>query len=138
MTVGPPAAPPLAWGERGLVDYRLARRSVISAFRKGRLSLADVCDAHPELVRAAQLCSAPTEELCPISEDATLVLVTYVFGPNLPRFGRCIGNLKELAALERTARRNKGTYTCYVVEVCPTCRWNHLARVYPLGRGIDG
>lgn len=137
VTLGPGAAFPTDIHDRGLVDYRLARRSVLSEFRKGRLSVADVCDAHPELVRAAQLCSSPTDELCPIAEDATLVLVTYVFGPNLPRFGRCVGSLKELTSLERLARRRKGTYTCYVVEVCPSCRWNHLARVYPLGRGID-
>ena len=37
----------------GQVDYRLARNAVVSEFRKGRLSRLDVCDAHPELLRAA-------------------------------------------------------------------------------------
>jgi hypothetical protein len=124
--------------ERGVVDYRLARRSVISEFRKGRLSQNDVCDAHPELVRAAQLYSRPTDELCPISEDANLVLVTYVFGPTLPPFGRCVATLQELAKLTRTARRQGGPFICYVVEVCPECHWNHLTRVFPLARGRDG
>lgn len=132
---GPDVATPRDPRDPGTVDYRLARRSVISEFRKGRLSQADVCDAHPELVRAAQLYSRPTDERCPILADASLVLVTYVFGPTLPPHGRCVATLKELNALSKLARRHKGaTFTCYVVEVCPECRWNHLSQVFPLGR----
>ena len=41
-------------GPTGEIDYRLARRSRINAFKKGRLSRHDVCDAHPDLVRAAR------------------------------------------------------------------------------------
>ena len=37
----------------GDVDYRLARNMVVSEFHKGRLSRLDICDAHPELLRAA-------------------------------------------------------------------------------------
>ena len=36
----------------GEVDYRLARQHLISEYRKGRLAQHEVCDAHPELVRA--------------------------------------------------------------------------------------
>ena len=44
----------------GEIDYRLARRSLISEFKKGRLAQHEVCDAHPELRRAAQECSEAT------------------------------------------------------------------------------
>ena len=37
----------------GVVDYRLTREAVVREYRKGRLSRLDVCDAHPELQRAA-------------------------------------------------------------------------------------
>lgn len=130
----------LTGGDRsatGVVDYRLARRAVLSEFRKGRLSQAEVCDAHPELRRAAQQYSRATTEACPICEDQTLVLVTYVFGPSLPPYGRCVGALEELSALMRSARRSPQPFTCYVVEVCPDCHWNHLARVFPLAETMD-
>ena len=114
----------------GAIDYRLMRRSVISEFQKGRLAQHEVCDAHPELIRAAQNLGTPTSELCPICEDADLVLVSYVFGARLPAHGRCISSAAELAKLARSA----DSLACYVVEVCPECRWNHLARTYLIGR----
>ena len=54
----------------GHVDYRLARNAVVSEFRKGRLSRLDVCDAHPELLRAAINVGEASREDCPICEDA--------------------------------------------------------------------
>jgi hypothetical protein len=113
----------------GQVDYRLARNSVVSAFRKGRLSKTDVCDAHPELLRAARNLGKSTHEDCPICEDARVVLVSYVFGGRLPAGGRCLSEPGELATLARRAT----PLACYVVEVCPECSWNHLARTFSLG-----
>jgi hypothetical protein len=115
----------------GTVDYRLARQALVSEFRKKRLAQHEVCDAHPELVRAARECGEPTSIGCPICEAANVVLVSYVFGPGLPAFGRCITAKDELAKLSRRS----GDLACYVVEVCPECSWNHLARAFPLGRG---
>ena len=112
----------------GEVDYRLARQHLISEYRKGRLAQHEVCDAHPELMRAARECAQPSREDCPICEAHKLVLVSYVFGPRLPSFGRCITSAKELKAL---AKRS-GEFSCYVVEVCPNCSWNHLARTFLL------
>lgn len=117
-------------GLGGTVDYRLARQALISEYRKGRLAEHEVCDAHPELVRAAREVATPTRMDCPICEADKLVLVTYVFGPRLPKHGRCItarGELSKIAA-------RKGSFTGYVVEVCPSCSWNHLARTFPLGQ----
>ncbi|HUA94030.1 MAG TPA: DUF5318 family protein [Acidimicrobiales bacterium] len=116
-------------GNGGRVEYRLARNAVVSEFHKGRLSRIDVCDAHPELLRAARNVGRALEEDCPICEETKLVHVTYVFGPRLPPNGRCPGTATELARL----CRRTDEVTCYVVEVCPECAWNHLARMYPAG-----
>lgn len=119
-----------AEGVPGEIDYRLARQSVLSEFRKGRLARHEVCDAHPELVRAAKNVGQASSEACPICEEANVVLVSYVFGGRLPAHGRCVTTRAELTKLSRT---RDGQLACYVVEVCPTCRWNHLARSFLLG-----
>lgn len=108
------------------VDYRLARNAVVRNFRNGRLSRLDVCDAHPELLRAALNIGDPTNEECPICEEANVVLVSYVFGPGLGPAGHCVANRAELTKLRRRAPE----LTCYVVEVCVACSWNHLARSF--------
>jgi hypothetical protein len=120
----------------GVIDYRLARRALITEYRKGRLARHQVCDAHPELVRAAREVGSATQVECPICTEqagsgTTLVLVTYVFGPRLPAHGRCITAKTELVKLDQ---RNDAL-TAYVVEVCPGCHWHHLTRSYSLGRG---
>jgi len=117
-----------ASGTPGEIDYRLARQSLISEYRKGRLAQHEVCDAHPELMRNARLCSEPSRLTCPICEEAQLVLVTYVFGPRLPASGRCVTTKKEI----RELAKRSGDFACYVVEVCPECSWNHLARTFLL------
>jgi hypothetical protein len=117
-------------GLPGQIDYRLARNSIIKEFRRGRLSKLDVCDAHPELLRAARNVGAPVGEDCPICEAATLVQVSYAFGPHLPPSGQCFTDAAELARLTRRA----GQVACYVVEVCADCSWNHLTRTYLAGR----
>jgi hypothetical protein len=129
MAFGPAAIRGGGGGLGGAVDYRLLRQSVIADFRKKRLAQHEVCDAHPELVRAAREVGEPTKQECPICEDAKVVLVTYVFGPGLPSFGRCITAKGEMSKLDR--RREQ--LAAYVVEVCPSCSWNHLARVLPVG-----
>src|SRR5947208_119732 len=126
---------PESWrGERpdagaGQIDYRLIRRHTVDEFKRGRLSRLDVCDAQPELLRAARNCGRATAEMCPICADDPLVLVTFVFGPRLPAHGRCITTAKELDRLGRRV----DTLACYVVEVCRGCCWNHLVRCFPLG-----
>ncbi len=122
-----PVAPPSVL-EHGEVDYRLARQAVLHAYRAGRLDEQDVCDAHPELRRAAAEYSRPTTEGCPICDDDCLALVSYVFGPRLPAHGRCVNSVVEIERI----RKRKGTFTCYVVEVCPSCAWNHLRRAFVL------
>jgi len=113
----------------GQVTYRLARNSVVSEYHKGRLSRLDVCDAHPELVRAAQGVGEETTERCPICESVNVVLVSYAFGSGLPASGRCIATKADLS---RASRLSNGDVACYVVEVCPACKWNHLAQTFIL------
>ena len=113
----------------GVIDYRLARMGIVSEFKKGRLAKHEVCDAHPELKRAAQSASEPTSMECPICEEDNIVLVTYAFGTGLPASGRCITRKGELAKLTKGRRQ----VACYVVEVCPSCSWNHLAKTFLLG-----
>jgi len=117
-------------GTIGVVDYRLARRNVISEYRRGRLAVRDVCDAHPELRRAAEGYSRPSDEVCPICETVDLVHVSYVFGPGLPASGRVIAGPDELARVLRPT--GKRPFMCYVVEVCTGCAWNHLVEVQSL------
>ncbi len=112
----------------GEVDYRLARQAVVADFRKGRLARHEVCDAHPELVRAARNVGEESTQQCPICDDAKLVLVTYVFGTRMPANGRCVTSPKELKRLSG----GSGERAAYVVEVCPSCCWNHLHRTFPL------
>ena len=102
----------------GNVDYRLARNVVVSEYRKGHLSRLDVCDAHPELLRAAADAGEESPEDCPICEDVKLRLVSYVFGHRLPPSGRCVASKKELARLATPGKN----LACYVVEVCPAAR----------------
>jgi len=115
--------------QRGQIDHRLARRHVINEYRRGRLGRDQVCDAHPELIRAASNVGTPSEQDCPICEESSLRLVTYVFGARLPAHGRCVSTAKELAMLNR--RRDE--LSAYVVEACVSCHWHHLRKVFPLG-----
>ncbi|MGI8752190.1 MAG: DUF5318 family protein [Acidimicrobiales bacterium] len=113
----------------GQVDYRLARNAVVSEFHKGRLSRLDVCDAHPDLLRAAVNVGEESREECPICAEVKVRLVSYVFGPRLPPSGTCVTSKREMSRLTRGAK----DLACYVVEVCPNCSWNHLAQAFTIG-----
>jgi len=116
-------------GDRAVVDHRLARRHLINEYRRGRLRQDQVCDAHPELIRAARNVGTPASMACPICGEPQLRLVTYVFGSRLPAHGRCVSTAEELAKLN--SRTDE--LTAYVVEACTACRWHHLLRVLPVG-----
>ncbi len=119
-------------GDVGVVDHQLARRALINEFKRGRINRETVCDAHPELIRAAKNLGEPSKTVCPICEQVNVVLVTYVFGHGLPKHGKCVIDRKDIEKLQRTGHE----YAAYVVEACPECRWHHLLRVLPIvGRG---
>jgi hypothetical protein len=118
----------------GQVDYRLVRNIVVSEYRKGHVSRLDICDAHPELLRAALAVGEESAETCPICDDIKLRFVSYVFGPRMPPSGRCVASTKELARLAGAGR----DLACYVIEVCPGCSWNHLSRVVSFAAPAKG
>src|SRR3989337_1451263 len=76
-----PADPPRASGP--VVDYTLARRSVLAALRRGTLATTDVCDAHPELLRAGRNIGTVDDNPCPICSHESLRRVRYVYGDDL-------------------------------------------------------
>jgi hypothetical protein len=118
---------------RDVVDHALARRALLREVFGGGLfattSPADVCDASPFLVRAAQELGVATERPCPICRQGVLREVSWVFGDALGLMSGTARTPRQLAAL--AARRAE--FTVYDVEVCPGCRWNHLLRSWRTG-----
>src|SRR6266536_1079044 len=116
---------------RSVVDYGLARRATLASVRSGRTTIADVCDAHPYLLRAAKFHGEPTEDRCPICRKAKLTHLTYVYGDELGQYEGRVKQARELAEMAA----EYGEFRVYVVEVCQSCGWNHLASSYVLGTG---
>lgn len=114
----------------GVVSYRLARQHLVDAFTNGRRTTEEVCDAQPELRRVAHSCATPIQEPCPICEGDDLVAVTFAFGPGLPKHGRVLADNAEMATLRRRGR----PATCYLIEVCRQCWWNHLRESFAVTR----
>ena len=117
------------------------------AVSTGQVDRTDVCDAHPELLRAARAIGAATDRRCPIcaladeragvtGDDASsLRLVTYVFGTDLRRKnGHVVWDDAELSAL---AARHR-SFTAYTVECCLVCGWNHLVSSHLRGLAHAG
>lgn len=117
--------------QRQVVDYALQRRALLAEFHSGRISTMDVCDATPYLLTAARFHGRPSEASCPVCRKEALTFVSWVYGDEL---GHVAGSAKAPEELERMANRF-GEFTVYVVEVCRSCRWNHLVQSYVLGSG---
>lgn len=130
MKLGLTEAARRSGGHRGAgIDYRLAREATLTAWREGDLSTAQVCDAQRELRRNAEFCGVDLAAPCPVCDGEELVEVTYVFGPRLPKHGRCVTSDREMARLAARKSTSQG----YVVEVCTSCGWNHLVRSRSFG-----
>lgn len=102
---------------------------LINEVRRGRVPMDTVCDAHPELIRAARNVGTETQTECPICEKVNLRLITYVFGHGIGPQGRCVSTAKEMRSLNARPE----DLNAYVVEACTECRWHHLLRVLPVG-----
>ncbi len=114
---------------KGRIDYRMRRIAALRDVRSGVTSSDDVCDAHPDLVRAARHIGTPTDQSCPMCEDEELTHVSYVFegkGARTPG-GRAVPRDALAAQAERF-----GELSVYVVEVCLGCHWHHLIESYLL------
>lgn len=108
------------------VDYTLAKRALLNDVRTGMTSWTDVCDAHPELMRAAKHVGEHSRRDCPVCSKTKLRLVTYVYGDGLREEN---GRVWPLDVGLSMAADRPGSW-CYVVEVCVECQWNHLAEAF--------
>ena len=106
-------------------DYALARRAVLRDLQRGAVTRLDVCDAHPELLRAGRNIGEIAPHDCPVCGEGNVRYVSYVYGEKLGQAnGRCISYAGELEKLGES----HDEFVRYVVEVCLDCRWNHLSR----------
>ena len=112
-----------------VVEFGLVRHALLAKVAAGLLRYEDVCDAHPELLRAAKNLGRKTGETCPVCSDVELVEVTYVFGARLSSGGTCPTSRAELLKLER----REEPVQCYAVEVCVGCSFHHLVRKWSAG-----
>ena len=112
-----------------VVEFGLVRHALLAKVAAGIIRYEDVCDAHPELLRAAKNLGRRTGETCPVCSDLELVEVTYVFGSRLPAGGTCPTSRAELLKLER----REDPVQCYAVEVCVGCNFHHLVRKWAAG-----
>jgi hypothetical protein len=108
------------------VDYTLAKRALLRQVRTGLLSRADICDAHPELMRAARNVGENSRRDCPVCARAKLRLLAYVYGDGLKQEN---GRVWPLDVGLSMAADRPGSW-CYVVEVCTECQWNHLSEAF--------
>ena len=118
----------------GAVDYTLAKRALLREFRTGLLSRLDVCDAHPELLRAAKYVGHKTHKACPVCGTEDLRLLAYVYADDLRADN---GRVWELSEAHNVAAAHRGG-ACYVVEVCTRCHWNHLSQAYTARQAAAG
>jgi hypothetical protein len=124
---GRPPAPRRRRGQTlGVVDYTLAKRALLRDVQRGLLGLPDICDAHPELMRAADHVGEPSGHDCPVCGKEKLVLLAYVYGDDLKENN---GRVWALDTALKLAAAHQGA-ACYVVEVCRGCHWNHLSEAF--------
>jgi len=117
-------------GQRGVVDYALQRRASVADVAAGRVAHDDACDAGFYLLQAAEHHGRPTTTRCPLCRHE-LVWVSWVFGE---RLGSASGSARSAEEIDRLAGAI-GEFTVHVVEVCRSCRWNHLVQSHVLGTG---
>jgi hypothetical protein len=119
--------------QRQVIDYALARRALLVQLSRGQLTAADVCDAHPDLQRAARYHGETTDVGCPICRRTRLTRVTYAYGDELQHAS---GRARSSRALDALSQRYS-TIRIYVVEVCRSCCWNHLIVSYLTGTAVS-
>ena len=110
----------------GVVDYTLAKRALLRQARAGITPIQELCDAHPELLRAARHMGEPSSRSCPVCGEGDLRLLAYVYADELKRDNGRVWAIEKALAI--TARCKSGA--CYVVEVCTGCSWNHLTEAF--------
>jgi Family of unknown function (DUF5318) len=120
--------------QMNVIDYTLAKRALLRDARMGLQSVNDLCDAHPELMRAAKHVGEPTRTDCPVCAKDKLVLLAYVYGERLKADN---GRVWSIDTGLKIAATHPGA-CCYVVEVCRVCQWNHLREAFTARRSAAG
>ncbi|MBT0567810.1 DUF5318 family protein [Williamsia sp. CHRR-6] len=115
--------------QRQTVDYALQRRSLLSDLHAGRTAVASVCDADPYLLRAAKFHGRSSTVVCPVCRKEQLTVVSWVFGDKL---GPASGSARTPDEITRLAAGSE-EFTVHEVEVCRSCRWNHLIQSFVAG-----
>jgi hypothetical protein len=111
------------------IDFRMMRRAYLARVHAGDVPRDDACDASVDLVFAAKHHGVQRRVACPVCSQHELRNVTYLFGPRLPKAGKCITSSRQL----HDADSRPEHFTGYAVEVCVSCRWNHLLSATPYG-----
>ena len=114
-----------------VTDYTLARRAALAQYRRGTLNIFEICDAHPELMRAGRNIGRPMDTECPVCSGEGLRMVRYVYGDELKHLS---GRVVYPEDWIRDLSTNYDEFRCYAVEVCILCGWNYLLAVYLMGR----
>lgn len=113
----------------------MQRRAVLRDVFAGLRSPREVCDAHPDLVRAGRFIGERFGDDCPICAGEELRRVTYAFyGRGASRYSGRATARDKLGDLVR----KHGDVNVYVVEVCPACAWHHLLESYWIGKRAAG
>lgn len=116
---------------RRTIDYSLQRRRALSSMVLAATGSSENLDPHPDLVRAAKFHGVPVERPCPWCRGKDLVELRFVYGDELGAYSGRLKTQSEIA----TMAFEFGEFRVYEVEVCRSCRWNHLTRSYVLGDG---
>ncbi len=116
--------------QRQVVDYALARRSVLAEVSAGRPTSSRCVTPIRTYSEPRSSTAGGSDVVCPpICRKEQLTLVSWVFGDKLGQVSGSARTSDELARLAETAEE----FTVHVVEVCRTCSWNHLVQSYVLG-----
>jgi hypothetical protein len=107
------------------IDYTLKKKSLLREYFCGRRSQWEICDAHPEITRIARNVGEPSGVKCPVCRREYLKTLNFVYGDEL---GDDNGRVFPTRAVFNGLREKYASFTCYVVEVCTGCNWNHLVR----------
>lgn len=109
-----------------VIDYTLAKRALLREANDGVRGLGELCDIHPELLRAAKNVGEATSTDCPVCGKVKLVHLAYVYGDGLKDKN---GRVWSLEMGLKLVKAYPGS-ACYVVEVCTGCHWNHLHETF--------
>ena len=118
----------------GAVDYTFAKRALLREFRTGLVGRLDVCDAHPELLRAAKYVGHKTDKDCPVCGKESLRLLAYVYGDDL---GTDHGRVWELSEALNVAAAATWSRSAHTAIGTTSPRRTRPARP-PRGRGGSG